>query len=344
MKFYLPNICKLHSPITGTVLLLMAICYPAYSKADEPRRFITLTFENDLFTGQDDGFTNGIGITLGSAAFAHFSPDNLPGWLHWLTKNLYISTMEDKQRGVAHMFFQRMQTPEDIGEPSLIKNDLPYAGLIAWQGTLYAWDDQVSDQFSLYLGAVGPVSLAEQAQTLIHKALGSEDPEGWDNQIENEPIFKVEAQRVWRIYMAGLGRFQFDVLGLIGAGIGNLESASKGGIAVRWVNNLRSSFSTFSLQADRQVNPLALTSKRDFYVFAGVRAGYVLNDILVNGNTFTDSHSVPLEHFQDQVSGGAVWSFGDFSYVFQISSLSSRTTVLNEREKFGGLSVTYRYQ
>lgn len=241
------------------------------------------------------------------------------------------------------MFFQRMQTPDNIQKSELIIDDLPYAGLLAWQGTLYAWDDRVSDQLSLYLGAVGPITLAEETQTFVHGLTGAEEPNGWDNQIENEPIFKVEIQRVWSLYRsAGKGK-QFDILGLWGAGIGNLESATKAGFAIRWGTNLQSSFPTFGLQADRQVNPLSLTPDNDFYLFFGARAGVVFNDILIDGNTFRDSHSVPLEHNQDQVSTGIVWSFGRNAFVFQISSISSGTKITNERDEFGAFSYTHRF-
>ncbi len=96
----------------------------------------------------------------------------------------------------------------------------------------------------------------------------------------------MEAQRVWNRYRFIGERFEFDVLGLAGAGIGTLESATKGGLAIRWGTNLQSSYAAFSLQPDRQVNPLALTPKNDFYLYLGARAGFVLNDILIDGNTF----------------------------------------------------------
>ena len=306
-------------------------------------RLFTFTLENDAFVGDDNGYTNGMGITFAKGPFKEFNKDILPDWLHWLTRNIYVSTMENKQRGVAYKYFQRMQTPADLETEELIVDDVPYAGLLALQTTMYAWDDRVTDQFSLYLGAVGPITFAEETQTYIHGMTGAAEPKGWDNQLENELVFKVEAQRIWNLYRSDSKKLQFDVLGLWGAGVGNLESATKGGFAIRWGTNLRSSFPTFSLQADRQVNTLSLSAGNDFYVFLGGRVGVVFNNILINGNTFKDSHSVPLEHFQDQVSTGAVWSLGHFAFVFQVSSVSSSTTIIDRREEFGALSITYAY-
>jgi len=326
------------------IVLALFLLYSAMVGAeDKVPEYLTFTFENDTFVGDDNGYTNGMGFTFGKGPFREFNNENLPNWLHWLAKDLYVSTMGNKRRGVAHMFFQRMQTPEDLTKKELIINDLPYAGLLAWQGTLYAWDDRVSDQLSFYLGAVGPITLAEESQTFMHESTGAGEPKGWDNQIENELIFKIEVQRVWSLYRSdGKGK-QFDILGLWGAGIGNLESATKAGLAIRWGTNLQYSFPAFGLQADRQINPLVLTPDNDFYLFFGARAGVVFNDILTDGNTFTDSHSVPLEHYQDQVSTGVVWNIGRNAFVFQLSSISSSTDVVNERNEFGALSFTHRF-
>ena len=151
---------------------------------DKLPEFFTFTLENDFFVGEDNGYTNGMGFTYGKGPFSEFNNDNLPDWLHRLTRGLYVSTMENKRRGIAHMFFQRMQTPNDIKQKELIVDDLPYVGLLAWQGTLYAWDNRIADQLSLYLGAVGPVTLAEQTQTLVHELTSGDDPKGWDNQIQ----------------------------------------------------------------------------------------------------------------------------------------------------------------
>jgi lipid A 3-O-deacylase len=325
------------------VMVLFLLNSAAVQAEDKVPEFFTLTIENDFFVGEDDGYTNGIGFTFGKGPFNEFNNEVLPDWLHRLTSDLYISTLENKRRGVAHMFFQRMQTPADITTSELIVDDLPYVGLFAWQGTLYAWDDRITDQLSLYLGVVGPIALAEQSQSLVHKLTGGDDPKGWDNQIENEPVFKIEAQRVWNLYRSESKGKQYDILGLAGAGIGNLESAAKAGFAIRWGTNLRYSFPSFSLQVDRQINPLSLSPANDYYLFFGLRAGVVFNNILIDGNTFKDSHSVPLEHFQDQISTGIVWSIGRNAFVFQVSSISSGTEITNARDEFGAVSYTRRF-
>ncbi len=312
--------------------------------AEAPFRFFTFTLENDFFVNEDSGYTNGTGLTLGRGPFLEFSRENLPWHLNALTKNLYIQTMPNKVRGVSHMLFQRMQTPEDIEAVELQENDLPYAGLLALQSTLFAWDRNLSDQLSLSLGAVGPITFAEDTQRAIHSAIGSTEPLGWDNQLRNEFTFSIEARRVKKLYRRYGTNRGLDIVGLVEGRLGNIQSAAEVGIAMRWGNNLDFSHATFSLQADRQVNSLALSERNAYFFYFGATLQYVANDILINGNTFRDSHSVPLEHVQEGLSGGAVFRFGPLAYVFQLTSISSPTTISSRRAKFGSISVTHPFR
>ena len=179
------------------------------ASSDDNSRFFTFTFENDVFVGEDDGYTNGTGITFGRAGIDEFNVTNVPRWINWLIKDQYIATRPNKTRAIAHMFFQRMQTPTDITDRAFLADDLPYAGLLAWQGTAYSWDEDVSDQLSLFLGLIGPSTLAEQSQKAIHNLIGADDPRGWDFQLENEPVVKIKMQRTWSFYRNENNRLQY---------------------------------------------------------------------------------------------------------------------------------------
>lgn len=311
---------------------------------EDVNRFFSLVFENDVFTGADEGYTNGVGLLTGRAGFDDFDSEHVPAWISWLIKDTYINSGgNDKTRAIAHMFFQRMQTPENIITSAFIPNDLPYAGFLSWQGTAYSWDAEVSDQLSLFLGFVGPVTLAAESQKIIHEIIDADDPRGWRHQLKNEPVFKIELHRALTLFRQDDRRRQFDVIGLGGFGVGTIESAAHAGFAVRWGTNLAQSLGAFTIRPSRHVNPLAFTESNDFYLFAGARASFVANDILVNGNTFTDSPSVPLENLQNEFAAGGVWSRNRWAFVFALSSASSRTELFNDRGNRGSFSVTYRY-
>lgn len=305
-------------------------------------RFFTLTFENDVFVGEDDGFTNGLGLTWGRGPFTSFSPDNIPGVLHWLAKRTYVNR-PNKVKGVAYHLGQFIQTPKDITIAEPQPDDIPWAGLLSLQTTLYAWDRNVSDQLSFTFGVVGPLALADEAQTLVHDIIGADEPQGWDNQIDNELVVSVSAVRNQKLYTRYGDKYGFDVIGLGQAGAGTILSSIGGGLAARFGTNMRFSHATFDLLPDRQVNSLALAPSNDFYTYLGASATYVFNDVLLDGNTFEDSPSAPLENGQNLITAGLVAKYGRYAWVFQLSSFSSRTELSGDREKLGAFSFTVAF-
>ena len=306
-------------------------------------RFFTLTFENDAFVGEDDGFTNGLGLTYGRGPFTSFSPDNIPGVLHWLAKKTYISR-PNKIKGIAYHLGQFIQTPEEITIAEPQPNDIPWAGLLSLQTTLYSWDRNASDQLSFSFGVVGPLSFADEAQTIVHEIIGADEPLGWDNQLDNELVFSVSATRNQKFYTRYGSKYGLDVIGLGQAGVGTILSSVGGGLAVRFGTNMEFSHATFDLLPDRQVNSLALAPTNDFYTYIGASGTYVFNDVLLDGNTFEDSVSAPLENAQNLATIGLVAKYGRFAYVFQLSSFSSRTEFSSDREKLGALSFTVAFE
>jgi hypothetical protein len=308
--------------VTRLLLLLLSLLMAVGAHAADELRddWFTVTLENDLFLGDDNGYTNGIGLSWAHAGLTEFSPDNMPRWLHYLSRNLYISTMPGKQRAVSYQIAQLMQTPSEITIPTLIENEAPYAGLLAWSANLHAFDDRVADRLSLTLGVVGPLSGAEQAQKWVHEITGADEPQGWDNQIDNEPVFQASAERLLRLANFHTGKtFGMDVIGMGNGAVGTIESYLAVGVGGRLGHGLDRSFPTASFLPGRQANPLAGSVTGGWYVFANVQGRFVANDIGINGNTFKDSHSVPLEHWQAAATAGV--AFGLKRWAFLLSAL-----------------------
>jgi hypothetical protein len=328
------------------LLLLLLLLMAAGAHAADERRdnWFTVTLENDLFVGEDTGYTNGIGLSWAHAGFTEFSPDNIPRWLHYLSKNLYVSTMPGKQRAVSYQIAQLMQTPSDITIPTLIENEAPYAGLLAWSANLHAFDDRVADRLSLTLGVVGPLSGAEQAQKWVHGITGADEPQGWDNQIDNEPVFQVSAERLLRLANFHTGKtVGMDVIGMGNGAVGTIESYLAVGVGGRLGRGLDRSFPTASFLPGRQANPLAGSVTGGWYVFANVQGRFVANDIGINGNTFKDSHSVPLEHWQAAATAGVAFGFERWAFLLSALIATDRYEGQPDTTKFGSFSVTYNY-
>lgn len=328
--------------IVSIALLLFITTAPA--EVENQDDYVTITFENDVFFGNDGGYTNGIGVFWAHGIFDEFNQEVIPRWANLLTKNLPISTTPDKARAVSYVVGQSMQTAGDITIKELVPEDAPYMGLLGWRGTLHAFDDTSADKISLFLGFVGPVSGAEHVQKFVHSILGVNKPEGWAHQLNNELVFRLSADRSWRLanksFERGTG---FDVIGVLQGGGGTLRSDIGAGISFRYGRNLSRTFPAVTFIPGREVNPLAGMDRYSWNFFLNVLGRYVFNDISIDGNTFTNSHSVELIHDQYFLTAGIAFNFGDWALLLSSVRGSDRYESQDAPTKFGSLSVTFRY-
>lgn len=312
--------------------------------ADDHVDLMTLTIENDLFVNEDNGYTNGTYLRWAHAGFERFGADNLPDWLYALSRELYISNLPDRRCGVSYLVGQAMQTPGDITRRELIENDLPYVGLLLWQTSLHAWDDRVADKLSLTLGLAGPAAAAKHTQKAVHRLTNSDDPKGWDNQIHNELAFRVGAERLWRLVDAPAANgFGFDLIGIGNGGVGTLQSSLGTGLSLRFGRSLDRTFPSATVMPGREVNPLAGSRGAAWSVFANVLGQYVANELGVDGNTFRDSHSQPLEHWQGQMVAGVSIGWEHWAVLLSGVTASDRYQGQKESGRFGSLSITHLY-
>ena len=315
-----------------------ALAAPGAAVAAE---YFTLTLENDFFVGKDNGYSNGIGISWARDGFDSFEAGELPGWL---TDDLYISTLPGRQRAVSYTLAQTMQTPDDLEAEQLIADEAPYAGILHASATLHAYDARTADALSLTLGMVGPASGAEKAQKLVHSATGSDDPKGWHNQLENELVFQIAAERLLRLRQIPVSTSTgLEIIGIGRGELGTLRSRLLGGFGLRYGHALERSFATTTALPGRKANLLAGSAEHSWNVFFNVLGAYVLNDITIDGNTFEDSHSVPLQHWQAMAVAGFGYGFGRLAVQFSTVTATARYDGEQEPSRFGALSLTYRF-
>jgi len=328
-RHVLPVLCALLASATADAL----------ERNADVERLSTFVFENDMFVLDDGGYTNGFGYNWQYGAFDHFE-DRTPAWMEWVTRNLFIATMPGKQRSVSYGITQEIYTPEEIADKKADSNDRPYSGLLLWQTNWYAYDTEIADRLGLELGLVGPASLAEQSQKLIHKITGANEPKGWDDQLENEAIFRVDAQRSWRLRHGTYRHMEFDVISHANAGAGTRRSDLGAGLSLRLGSGLGRSFANASLNPARNVNLIAGRAA-EWYAFLGLGGGYIFNDITLDGNTFEDSPSVNIEHWQASVTVGAAANLGNWGWLFSIREISDEFDTQQKDSLYGSLSVSY---
>lgn len=331
------------------VIVWLMISSPTYATdtrddVQSGGRWMNISWENDFIDDDDSGYTNGFGISWGKGFFNEFSDDNLPAWLNAIAQRLPYSNDAAFQHSVSYQLSQQMYTPDDINAEEVIEDDRPYAGVLLWSGHLHSFNSRFSNRYWMSLGAVGPISGAEYVQDAIHGIIGVNNPKGWDNQLDNEAVFLLANERLYRLKVGLLGRsgIEYDITGMSELMAGTLRSEVGAGFGFRIGQRLERSFPAASLIPGRNVNPLMASVESDWQVFVNFYGRYVFNDITLDGNYFSDSHSVTLTNEQAFVSLGAAWHGSNWGIV---ASVQDSTELYEERKEntlFGTFSVTWR--
>ncbi|WP_413702289.1 lipid A deacylase LpxR family protein [Psychromonas sp. KJ10-10] len=325
----------------------MFFCLAVEAKQmDSPGAFASTTFENDVFFKDDGLYTNGLFFTWGYNQVDTLDEQHLPDWIATLAKHTHLTSSENKQHAISYGFGQLFQTSIDISKEELVEEDAPYVGLLAWQVKLLTFDESLSDEASLILGVVGEMAGGEFTQSVVHSINDANQPAGWDNQIDNELVFRLQTRRTWRLYNTEFeNRFfnsQFDWLVGVDGGVGNLRSDLGAGVGFRFGQQLDKNFGSASVFPVQKFNRLNY-SPYGWYVFANLSANIVANDIFINGNTFHESHSVNLNHQQLAISAGFMANIYDFSIIYTALYITDEYEGQAEPSRFGSISIAYHF-
>ena len=171
----------------------------------------------------------------------------------------------------------------------------------------------------LRLGMVGPSAQAEMGQDSLHQWFGRPRFKGWDNQLRDEVVVQLAHERAWRRdFATTAGGWRWDAIGHAGGAVGNLASYANAGAELRFGKHLPDDFGSNPLRlggdnsapGTRDENVEAIR----WHGFIALDARWVGNDIVFDGNTSKDSHSVdPKDAVADLVLGVAItrgpWKF-----------------------------------
>ncbi len=296
----------------------------------------TARLENDLFTGTDQNYSNGVALTLVSHDMSGpLRPECLPApvRLHALLIeriNPGFWSDADNVAGTQNVVMrmgQSIYTPEDYSRTDLIADDRPFAGLLytglAWNRRRHrpGSSREMLDTREITLGVIGPWSLAEQSQNLIHDAIGEDRFLGWGNQLGNEPAFQLALDRKFRPFRGGgavVPGFSTDSIRMLGLRLGNIETSATAGIEGRVGWNLPNDFGSYPLRPGAENRPPSaaahgepgdsiLASARPrpgVHLFGILEAKAVAYDFSLDGNLFRSSHSVTRRPWVAQAAFG----------------------------------------
>lgn len=274
---------------------------PAELSAKDSMSVISLIEENDLFFS-DRYYTNGIRISYTAEGDDFYSSRLQFAFLR-------LFGMEGRQAYQTVGIGQMMYVDSDIKNPNPPTWDRPYAGwLYIGAGAHLASQDRL-DSFTVNLGVVGPISLAEDSQKFIHSIIDSDWPMGWHEQIKNEPGIIISYKHTERFVRTQLtDSLSADFLGSIGADLGNVMTQATVRAYARWGFNMPYSFEPARIDYaggnDVQWRPDGSQPKWHCFMYAGGAARFVGYDISLDGNTFADSRSVTPKWLVGEIIAG----------------------------------------
>ena len=240
------------------LVLLGSSAAPVWGQPlSEPLR-LRLTWENDLFAGQDRHYTNGLEVSLSGPLDLDCSPALLGG----------------RRREWELALGQQIYTPGDTSAPTPDPADRPYAGLAYLRLGVTRRDPtvEVRDRLELTLGFVGPASGAEAAQRRVHRLTGSSQTQGWAHQLRQEPAVALRytvSPRLARGQALGLDA---DLTADLELALGNLSTHVRAGGLLRVGLRVPDEYSA--------VQPTPLRC----YLTASAHVRAVGYDLLLDGN------------------------------------------------------------
>lgn len=321
------------------VSLALTIWSEAGAQTDSDWGIFTFQFENDVFGNTDQHFTHGTRL-------AWMSPEgDVSGWIKEAAS--YVPLFDaDASKHMVISLGQSILTPDDISQSALIVNDRPYAGWLYLGIGLVSVSGDWLDNLELDIGVVGPLSGAEAVQKTWHRSFGFQRPNGWDNQLRNEPGLLLAYERKWRQWSRiEFDSFSFDVdmMPHLGATLGNVLTQGAAGITFRIGSDLVEHYD----YGPPRIRP-SLPGSNFFttgggfawYVFLGAEGRGVVNNIFLDGNNFRRSHSVDKKDFVGDIQGGVAVIIGRTRLAYTHVLRTKEFDGQDHSDQFGSFSIS----
>lgn len=319
--------------------LLVVVSGPAWAAPDGWA--MNLTVENDLFgSGLDRHYTNGM-------LFTAFSPKgDIPDFVHdkasWLSP---FKTKSDSRWswGIG----QNMFTPEDISVKERQNHTRPYAGWLYGSLGMVNEDGRHLSSVEANFGMVGPASLARQTQTIWHKLISSPRPQGWANQLENEPGLVLSYEYKYRNIkpIDSLFGYGVDLTPHVGGSVGNVYTYGATGVTFRFGNDLPGDYGPPRIRPSLGGSGFFTPNdKFDWYLFVGAEGRAIARNIFLDGNTFSGSQRVNKKYLVGDAQAGIAFMALEkmrmsFSWVYRTREFDHQ----GDPDVFGAFNLSYAF-
>lgn len=297
-----------------------------------------VTIENDRVAETDRHYTNGIRLSYLSPPGG--GPEVLRDFAEWLP--LFPP---DGRMHVGYTLGQSMFTPNDTGSREVDPGDRPYAGWLYGGVALVSEGTNQLQTIELDLGVVGPYAFAEEAQNTWHHIIRVNDAHGWEHQLDNEPGAVLFYEHKWRVPLedpgSGLGA---DLTPHASGALGNVLTYAAAGATLRFGEDLANDYGPPRIRP--AVPGSTLLRPHDvlgWYIFAGIEGRAVLRNIFLDGNTFSDSHSVNKNVLVGDVQVGAAIILGPVRLAYTHVFRTKEFTEQDDPDRFGAVSLSVAF-
>ncbi|MDQ8205107.1 lipid A deacylase LpxR family protein [Pelagicoccus sp. SDUM812003] len=305
---------------------------------ENQKEIVTVTMENDVVSNADRHYTSGLRVAR------LLKNGGEPDWMRRVLRRIAGDESPLYRYEVA--FGQQLYTPEDLLAEERIEGDRPYAGWIYASIGRVERRGRVVDQVELSLGVVGPAALGEETQKLVHEFFASKDPQGWDNQLENEPTLQLYGQRNWWLLRgARTGPVQWDLVPYAGGAIGNVHLYANGGVTVSVGVGDRERFGTPRLGMLLPGNGYFTQGDgMTWQLFASAGGAAIGRNLFLDGNTFrSETSTVEKERFVSEAQIGLQFIWGNNRLSFVHVYRSKEFERQERAESYGALSYSLAY-
>ena len=243
---------------------------------------VALRWENDLIAGTDEGYSNGMSLTV--------SRDGR-GPLGWVWK--WIDARE--RRWVTNYeVTQLLFTPRDLSRVVPDPTDVPYSGILVGSvATELAADDRLYG-LKVVAGVRGPAAFGEHVQKAVHRLTGSRPPRGWSHQLPNHVVLNLTHEQRWRLALLRLDEgWEIQAIPRVAGSLGNALIEGQLGAQIRVGFRLPDDFGVTetrgmgSLPFPRQHAP-GSEPAHGLYAFLGLDGHAVSRNITLDATSSTD--------------------------------------------------------
>jgi lipid A 3-O-deacylase len=301
--------------------------------ADRPT--FNIVSENDSYISisGDRHYTNGIYFSWTSASradansIAQYLMPPAPGGAEWRT---------------GYFLGQAIFTPENLVAFNAPPADRPYAGWLFGGARLYRDSGDVLDKIETTVGVVGPAALGSDVQKFWHAAFipGAAHPNGWHDQLRDEPGLVVSEQRIWRMPLSH-GSLEAEALPEANLSAGNIYDYAGAGGMLRFGRGLAADWGPPRIAPAEQGSDFQTVNRFAWYVFAGGEARAMARNLFLDGNSFHAGPSVDKKTLVADINAGAALLFPHSRIIASYTHRTREFRGQNGDDELGSITASF---